>query len=292
MKNSHLSIVLNYTAGIIFVLAIQTLLYQDFAGINQAAKIALTLGMAIVAVLIGLGIHRRSSESQLPGVFYLVAAFLMPFAIENLLKHYQDILSPTVYAITFNALLLLIFIVLAVKLKRQLFGLASIIAGQSLYYALIYFLGEENSALVNWHYYAYTVLVSGFSLILFAEAFDRQRAEVIIAYCRNIGLVLSLSILLVLGSSQDGIGLFWRLAYPLIIALAYYISIKFKYSTYLLWATVFLIIDIIWVANMYLNKFFSPAVWLFIAAGLVVVASYVSHWINNRYIKKESNLTK
>ena len=292
MKNSQLSIILNYTAGIIFVLAIQTLLYQDFVGINQAAKIALTLGMAIVAVLIGLGIHRRYTESQIPGVFYLVAALLMPFAIENLLKNYQDILSPTVYAITFNALLLLVFIVLAVKLKKQLFGLASIIAGQSLYYALIYFLGEQNSAISHWHYYAYTVLVSGFSLLLLAEANDRQRGEIIIAYCRNIGLVLSLSILLVLGSSQDGIGLFWRLVYPLIIALAYYISIKFKYSTYLLWATIFLIIDIIWVANLYLNKFLSPAVWLFIAAGLVVVASSVSRWINNRYIKEESSLTK
>src|SRR3989338_9364588 len=60
-SSNDLSRVLYYIGGLIVVLGISFLIFQNWEALNDISKILTTLGSGIVAYLIGLFVDRRSS---------------------------------------------------------------------------------------------------------------------------------------------------------------------------------------------------------------------------------------
>lgn len=284
-SSRDLSKVLYYIGGLIVVLGIAFLIFQNWDALNDASRILTTLGTGIVAYLIGLFVDRNPQARHFAMPFYLIALLVIPIGLHVTLEIAEIDVDTAGWQSVISTFLLFFALMSALFLKHWMFKVFSVIYGTWLFFAFAEFLMGDHQLLDEPDFFAYRFLVTGLSYFLFGYYLDRQKRETFVGALYGFGLLLFLVGGLVLGGWQPDHNLFWEIVYPGIALAVVFLSVYLRNRIVLVMGALFLVIYIFKITEEHFREGLGWPLALIMMGLALITIGYIAVTINQRYLK-------
>jgi uncharacterized membrane protein len=284
----NLQKILYYVGGFIVLAGIVIFIAQFWHDMNQLTKTVVTLGPAVAAYSLGYYFYLKGSK-DFGHAFLIISAALFPLGIGTTLDTI-GISATHLGGLNINiAVLFLIYFVSYYSLRAAVFLPLTILAASGLFFTFTNYLFENNVPIE--HFDQYRIAILGLSWLCFAYYFSTKEMK----FMTNIMYFFGLSAFLGSTASLQGYypkaNLFWELAFPFLIILAFYGSIKLQSRVFLVVATLFTIGEILKLTAEYFSEGLGWPISLIIAGLVIMGVSYLSFELNKRFLKPASSLS-
>ncbi len=283
-KQIALSKVLYGLGGLIVVLGISFLVFQNWDVLNTFTKILATLGSGILAYVIGVILHTKKSH-YFSDAFSFISLLVIPIGLHVTFDLAGYDVGTEGFQSVISALLLSLGIVSWVVFKRGIFAVFSLIYGTWLFYAFTDFLplgefweGEEE-------FFEYRTLVLGLSYILFGYYQSIKGKLSFVNTLYGVGLLGFLGSSFALGGWGSDKNLFWELIFPGLVFAIVFLSVYLRNGVFLVMGSLFLILYIFKITDEYFQEGLGWPLSLILMGLALIAIGYVAVRINSRYLK-------
>jgi hypothetical protein len=282
-KRSRFSEILYGIGGLIVIIGIVTLVFQNWRSLNDVAKILITLGSGIAAYMIGIIFGRHPSLEKVSQVFHIISTAVMPVGLFITFNIVGVDISNKSFQVVIPGILSILHILTLKLMRQKIFVITSILYSTWLYFALIYILSNSIAFFDTEKIYMYAVMLAGIAYVLIGYSFSTTENRIFTNYLYAFGPLFFLGGGFALTASSRNV--LWELIFPFFVFGVIFLSIKFKSRAFLIWGSLFLMAYIIRLTAEY---FANTIGWPFalVIAGLALIAvGRFSYGLNKRYIK-------
>ncbi|MBI2028019.1 MAG: DUF2157 domain-containing protein [Candidatus Levybacteria bacterium] len=280
----NLQKILYYIGGFIVLLGITFFFYQNWETMNQVSKTILTLGAAVSAYALGYYFFKNTPSKEFGHAFLVISAALFPLGVGTSLDAIGVSATRSGGVSVNSAVLFMIFFVSYSVLRAAIFLPFSIIAASTLFFSLTNFLLKDAGVIP--HFYEYRVLVLGVTYILLGYYFSQTNRKFMINLMYVFGLLMFFGVSMSLQGYSPRANFFWQIAYPFLLVLGFWGSIKLQSKAFLLMSTLFTFGEILKLTAEYFSKSIGWPVSLIIAGLIIMGIGYMSFELNKRLIIK------
>lgn len=280
----HLSIgdIFYYLGGGIVFIGIAILISGSWDTLNSFTKILVTLGVAVIAYIIGVLLSQVEKYEGVAQACYLISALVAPVGLYvTLYLAGMDHNSVGVQVIM-TFILLGTYGTSALIYRKTIFLVFTILFGTWFFYALTSMIVGSNPV-ITYNFYLYQTLLTGLSYVLlgyYLAGSDHREGLSKVLY--GFGILGFLSSALALGGFFPHANYFWELIFPILVFGIIYLSVTIKSRAFLVWGTIFLMAYILKITGEYFSKGLSWPVALVIAGLLLIGVGYYSVYLGKR----------
>lgn len=286
-KSSHsLSIqqVLYYVGGFIVLLGIIIFFAQFWSDMDPFSKTLLTSGSAVATYALGYYFYQVAKHSDLGHAFFFISVVLFPLATDTVLRMITGGETNSATITVSAAVLFLIYFVTYYAIKAEIFLPFAIIAASVMFFSSTNYLVRNVGTFK--HFDEYRLLVIGISYLLLGYYLASRGKHTITTLLYFFGLLFMLGTTFSLQGFKPNISFFWSVAFPPLVFLVYYASIKLENKIFLLFATLFTFFEIIKFSYEYFSNTLGWPVSLMLAGLAMMACGYISFELNKRYLKR------
>jgi hypothetical protein len=267
-----------YSMGaVIGIVGISILLGQHWTEIGFVGRIGVTLGIALLAYILGLLLN-NSGQIMLSQTFFIISAALAPISTYVLLQRFDIVFNNLNQ--TYAALALIV-----------IFGVAQYIARSNVLVLLLTGFG-------TWAYYSFILymfgifsiydgdllkwgtVVLGLAYILIGYGYSRKTVAT-----PPVHILYGLGTLAALGAGIS-LGGNWDFVYILFIFAAFYGSIYVKSQSMLIFGALFLIGYVLKLTYRFFLDSLGWPVALIISGACIIVVGFLAFHLSRQYLKK------
>jgi len=283
-KKIGLTDIMYYIGGAIVVLGIGILIFQNWERLNTPVQILATLGTAIAAYVVGVLFNRYPNLSGPSVAFFLISALLLPLGLYITLDKAGVDVNTAGTAVFVSALMLAVFLASYFIFKKSLFTLFAIVAGTSLFFALVGWIVESNHYLYDAKITEYEFLVTGLVYMLLGYSFSLAVQEKLSGLLYGFGSLAFLGAALTLQGFSPDQNAFWELVFPLLVFGIIILSVWLKSKTFLVFGSLFLIGYIFKLTGEYFQENLGWPLALVLAGLIIIGISYYAVRISKKYL--------
>ena len=274
---------LYYIGGAIVFLGISFFVWRTWGTHGIVTKILATLGSGIAAYTVGGLFSRDERLGTVGSAFYLISALVMPIGLYVVFdnagfdaKSYgtQSLIS----GILFATYLASYFV-----FQKDIFALFSIIFGTWFFFVFIDLIVGGRPQFSDLKFFEYRALAAGLAYILLGYSFA-QNKKALTGFLYSFGILGFLGAALALGDWSPNQNIFWELIFPGLALGTVLLSIYLKSKSFLIFGFLYLIAYIFKITDEYFKTGLSWPFALVVAGLMLIVAGYVSFYLNKKYI--------
>ena len=283
-KKIGLTDIMYYIGGAIVVLGIGILVFQNWERLNAPVQILVTLGTAIAAYVVGVLFNRYPNLTGPSMAFFLISSLLLPLGLYITLDKAGVDINTAGTAVFVSALMLAVFLASYFIFKKSLFTLFAIVAGTSLFFALVGWIVESNHFLYDSKISEYEFLVTGLVYMLLGYYFSLGVQEKLSGVLYGFGSLSFLGAALALQGFSPSQNAFWELVFPLLVFGIIILSVWLKSKTFLVFGSLFLIGYIFKLAGEYFQENLGWPLALVLAGLIIIGISFYAVRISKKYL--------
>jgi len=276
--------VLYYIGGLVVLLGLIILIYQNWDSFAFSSKILSTLGAGIISYFVALIFSNDERTETASAAFYVISALVIPIGIFVLLDN-SDISFGVnqIYSLV-ASVMLAIYLLSFFLFKKSIFALFSIIFGTWLFFSFTNMHQPESTILSEIELFEHRLLIVGISYILLGYKFSKNSLVTLKGILYGFGIFSVLFSIFLLSGWAPKQNLVWELIYPFLIGFTIYISISIKSKEFLVWGTLFLMLFLFKITSEYFTNSLGWPLALVLVGFAMIIIGYVSYFLNKKYI--------
>jgi hypothetical protein len=288
-KKIGIAEILYYVGGLIVVMGIVILLFQNWDSLNSLFRILVSLGAALLLYVAGTLLSREENFEGIGQAFLLISVLVFPLGVfitgHEAGLRFEEETNRNVLIAIISAFYVTAFVIT----KKTLFEIFAIVWVTVLYFTVTeQLLGASLSYYGN-HFLEYRFLIAGVSYILLGYYFAKGPKAALSSMLYSVGVLGVLGAAFALTGFDYGKNIFWELFYPILVFGVLFLSVYLKSRSFLIFGTLFLMAWIIKITGEYFSTGFGWALSLMIAGFCVIGVGYGSFYVNKKYLKNQSS---
>ncbi|MCB9806037.1 hypothetical protein H6775_02635 [Candidatus Nomurabacteria bacterium] len=283
-KNSILSTILYYIGGAIVFLGIVVLIWQSWDLLSSTTRILSSFGAGLVAYIVAVILNRHNNLHAVGNAFHLIAGLVLPVGLFVIFDSAGfDITSFGVSA-TVSAILFVLYLISFAISRTILFALFNIIFGTWFIFSFTSFLVGNSPQFGDSDFEEYRAMLVAVSYILLGYSFLKNNLKVLTGVLYSFGLVIFFITTLVLGGYSPEQNMFWEVAFPILVFIGIWLSVRLRSKSFLTFSSIFLMVYIIKITSEYFANSLGWPFTLVLSGLLLIVIGFVSLRLNKKYI--------
>ncbi len=288
-RKSHdapqLTRVLYLIGGLIVLIGIVVLIWQNWPALNSVTRILVTLGSGIAAYVLGTVFLDDERFKTLDSIFFTISGILVPLGIGVALRENSFDVGTSGIQSIISFIVLLGVLGSFYATKRNLFIVFGVIYGTWLFFAFTQFLLGDSFQYSFGEFAEYRILIVGITYMLLGYAFDNTKQDVLAGALYSFGSLGFLGAALALGGYAPNQNMFWELVYPALALGVVFLSIYLKSRSLLSIGSIFVMAYIIKISGEYFQSQLGWPLALILAGFALIAVGFISLQINRTYIK-------
>ncbi len=278
-ENSKNIINILYIVGaVIALVGVIVLVFQNWDSLNYFGRVFITLGMSLVAYIVGFLI-KDSEHNVLSQTMFTFSAVLAPVGT-GVLLHEANIQTTPVLVSMLSLMWAIVFGLALWTTRKNILTLITIFFATVSLYSITaeVLMGVYNSSL----YYKWLTILIGIAYVLIGYVIsdsDKERKSV-------RGVLYGLGTLGILGSFITFGGVFDLLMIALVFG-SFYASVFLRSRIMLSLSAIFLIAHIIKITAKYFSNSMNWSVALIFSGIIIIATGYLTFYLNKRFISKK-----
>lgn len=283
-RRVNIADILYYIGGAIVCIGIAVLLWQNWEDLSDATRLLATLGVGLVAYVVGLLLSRQVKYTGVATAFYLISAIVTTIGLYVAFDIGSIAITNQTHTLIM-ALLLAMYGTSWFLFRNIVFLIFTIIFGTLFFFAATSALVENYPTVPDFEFVAYRFLVVGLSFILLGYSFVATKYKELTATLYGIGLVFFLSAALALGEWKPNQNIFWELIFPGLVFAVLFLSVYLKSRSFLVFGAIYLMAYIIKITAEYFTDSLGWPLALVLAGLALIGIGYFTVYMNRRYLK-------
>lgn len=273
--------------GIVF-LGISILMAQNWAILGFETRLLATLGVSIMAYLVGI-LFGQNTKTETAGLaFYLISALVAPIGLYVVFENAgYDITGLGIQSLI-SGILFGTYLMSFLIFRKTIFTLFSILFGTWLYYSFTGLLIGDSLYFNNNKFNQYQTLIAGLSYILLGYSFSKTERAPLRGFLYGFGILGFLGAAMALGGWKPSQSIFWELAFPFLVFGTLFLSVYIKSKSFLIFGTLYLMGYILKITAEYFSNSLGWPLALVIAGFSMIGVGYMSFEIKRRYLPSET----
>jgi len=284
---THVSVskVLYYIGGIIVLLGIAVLVWQNWAQLSVMTRVLATLGSGIAAYLVAVFLSREQRFYELAQAFHIISAFLLPTGLFVVFDAAGvDVYTSGMQSVI-SGILLITYAATYWVFRRDLFVAFSVLFTTWFYYSFAtYLVRDLQGTLAPETFYEYLTLVAGLSYGVLAYFFAQRNQARVAGWLYGLGTLGFLGAALSLGGWFPDRNVFWEIMFPGLSFGAIFLSIYVKSRSMLIIGALYLMAYILKITSEYFAQSLGWAFTLVVVGFLLIALGYGVVYINKKYL--------
>lgn len=255
---------------------------QNWSTLGFSTKIIATLGLGVVAYLVGALLYHKNRTLKVSLAFFLIFSLITPMGLWVLLDYLgveanshgaQSIISGIMFAACFISLM---------AFNKNIFLAFCIIFATWFFFDITSFL-ISNRYFFNAHeFYKYRILLLGVAYMFLGYAFSQDDRRPFSEVLYGVGSSCFLVAALTLGYAKHPSNLFWEIIYPVLTFVLLGLSARFKSQMLLVCSVFFLMVYIFKMTAEYFSKSLGWPLSLVIVGFAMIGVAYLAVSINKK----------
>lgn len=278
--------VLYYIGGLIVVLGIVILVYQNWNKLGPGARVLITLGSSIAAYVVGVLFNTNKKTEEVGLAFHLISAFVMPIGIYILFENLGYNIRTDGFYCLLSGLLFTVYLASYLLFKRNFFLLFAIIFGTWLFFAATDMMVRKDG-FYNYYndFFKYRTLLTGLSYILLGYSFVADEfKKALSGPLYGFGIFGLLGASLWMGGWKPQQNIFWELIFPVMVFTTLFLSTQLKIKSFLSFGTIFLILFICKITGEYFTDSMGWPFALVLAGFALIAVGYLFFYLDKKYL--------
>ncbi len=271
--------ILSYLGSGIVAIGIAIFVSQNWDALNVATHILVTLGVGVITFIAG-NLLLRSQRTQLGLAIHLIAAITLTLGLFVTFDALGwDVSQSSIGSLIFGFLVVVYGIAYRV-LRHSIFALGSVLSGSALFVTLTSWM-DQGVQLENFERYQLVVL--GLAWVLLGHFWSTRKEAVLTPYLYCFGLPMFFLSAILLGGDPPSENWFWMILFPALALGSILLSPTLKSRFFLVWGTLFLVVDIFKVTDAYFGWGFGWPLALIIAGLALMAVGTLVVRVNTQY---------
>lgn len=282
-KNATITEVLCYIGGAIVFLGVSIFVWQNWTTMNVFTKIMATLGVSIMAYIVGILFIYRKKFETIGSSFYLISALVMPIGLYTFFKNigFDTGINSTQSLI--SGILLGVFLLSYFIFRKDIFTLFSILFGTWFYFNFTSYIFSNTSYSELWKFHEYRILIAGIIYIILGYMFSKSNKSSLRGFLYGFGIMAFLGSALSLGDWSPKQNYFWEMVYPVLILTTLILSVYLKSKSFLTFGSFFLVCYISKITSEYFSQSLGWALSLVIIGLMLIGVGYLAFSLKSKY---------
>lgn len=281
----NISKVLYHIGGIIVLLGIAVLVWQNWTSLSPLTRILATLGSGIAAYIVAAFLSRDQQFYELAQAFHIISAFLLPVGLFVTFDAAGiNVRTSGIQSVT-SGILLITYVLTYWVFKRDIFALFSVLFGTWFYYSVATYVAQDyQGRLRPDQFYEYLTLAAGAFHGFLGYFFATNKKPELAGWLYGIGVLASLGAALALGGWAPNQNLFWEIIFPGIAFGAIFLSVYVKSRAMLVVSALFIMGYILKLTSEYFSQSLGWPLALVIVGFILIGLGYGAVWLNKKYL--------
>ena len=279
-KKMSVSEVLYFVGALIVSIGVYFLVYNNET-LDTMIKIIFTLFFGLLNFGIGVFLNSKKNLVSVSFAFFLISAFLIPFGLNIAFENAGSDVGLASTQTIISGITFVFFLAAQLIMKKNIFIFFSVVFGTWLFIAATdaIIMGP-----IDWHFYAYRVLVVGLSYVFLGKFLTRDNQTAPLSgFLYAFGVLGFLGAAMTLGGWSPTQNIFWELIFPILVFGTLYLSVSMRVKSFLVFGTLFLMGYIGKITAEYFAEGLGWPIALMICGILVIGAGYLFVYIRKRY---------
>lgn len=269
-------------AGIVF-LGVVVLLGQNWTTLSFATKILATFGIGFSALASGVLLNRKPKMAFFSAPLYIMSVLVLPIGLGVVFDKAGFDFATSQTQSELAGILLVMYFLLYVFLRENIFLLFALLFGTSLYFNITNLMIGGSPYFGVEKFYEYRVLLIGLSYILLGYSFANSKREPLRGILYGFGILAFLGSIFALSGFQPTQNIFWEVALPFLIFGTLLLGPQFKSKAFLTFGTIALMAYIAKITGEYFTSGLGWPLALMLGGMLMIGAGYLSLNLKKRY---------
>lgn len=280
----NLAEVLYFIGGLIVVIGISVLVYQNWTTLNFFSRLLASLGSAIAAYIVGFIFSKYEKLDLVGEAFYLISALVMPIGLSVLFDQMGLKIHESGVQTIISAILFAVFVGSYFIFRKIIFLIFGIAFATWLFFSFTNFLLGSSPLIREFKLTEYRFLLIGLSYVLLGYFFSNKVEKALTGPLYGFGVLGFLGAAMALGGWKPNQNIFWELLFPGLVFGVIFLSVHLRSKSFLLFGTIYLMGYILKITAEYFSQGLGWPLALVIAGLLLIVIGYVSFNIHRRYL--------
>lgn len=277
--------IFSYLGGGIVFIGIATLVAQNWSVLNFVTKILITLFAGIISYVIAVYFGKSEKTESVSMAFHVISALVLPIGLFVIL----DDLGLPVWGqwaqVIASAIMFLVYINSYYAYRKVIFTFFSIAFGTWLFFSVTNLI-FNNSITDAWQFFQYRLMLVGLAYILIGYLFIENRNSQLTNSLYGFGILGVLSSAFTLCGWSPNQNYFWEAFFPLLVFVSIYLSVKLGAMSFLVFATIFLMMYILRITSEYFASGVGWPISLVISGLAMIGVGYMSFSFKKKYLSK------
>lgn len=285
-KHFDLSRILYYVGGVIVLLGIGVLLWQNWDSLSIATRILVTFGSGVAAYIVAVMFSRYEHLEEVAQAFHIIAAFTLPVGMFIIFDNAGwDVGTSSVQSIT-SAILLITYSLSYWVFRKDIFMVFTILTATWLYYSFASFLMRDYQGgfLSVGEFYEYLTLIAGASWIALGYFFAQVNKESLTSWLYGFGVAGFLGAAFSLGGWSPDQNSFWEVIFPGLAFGGIFLSVFLKSRVTLVLGVLYIMGYILKLTDEYFSESLGWAFALVLVGFALIALGYGAVWLNKKYL--------
>jgi len=279
--------IFNYLGGTFIFLGISYFVIDNWDLLNNFTRIFVTLGSGVAAFVIGMLLHAGKKHDAASAAFFMLAGLLLPIGMHVTFEVLNSSWNVDIRNLFVSAVCFGIFLAALLFSPRTIFLFFTIIFASLLYLSINNFLLSD--IILSPYFAQYQIMALGFSYILLGYYLDETNFQSLTGPLYFFGCLFALSTSFCLGSvSLIGYAIRqWEIITPILILLAFVLSVPLRSKSFLYLGVIFLLLYISDIAFRFIDLF-GESGWslILVTAGiLLMIIGYLVIFLHKKIRK-------
>lgn len=283
-KKVSVTEILYYIGGGIVFLGISILMAQNWEILGFETKLLATLGVSIMAYLVGILFGQNTKTETAGSAFYLISALVAPMGLYVVFQNSGFDVTGLGIQSLISGILFCTYLFSFILFRKNIFTLLSIIFGTWLFYSLTGVLARDSLYFENTKFYQYQTLTAGLSYIFLGYSFSKTERAPLRSFLYGFGILGFLGASMALGGWEPNQSIFWELLFPILVFGTLFLSVYIKSKSFLVFGTLFLMSYILKITAEYFSSGLGWPLALVIAGLSMIFVGYASIVIKKKYL--------
>jgi len=286
-KKVSVTEILYYIGGGVVFLGISILMAQNWSVLGFETKVLATLGVSIMAYLVGILFGQNTKTETVGSAFYLISALVAPIGLYVIFENAGfDITGPGIQSLI-SGILFCTYLFSFIVFRKNIFTLFSIIFGTWLFYSLTGLLAGSSPYFGSSKFYQYQTLIAGLSYALLGYSFSKTERAPLRGFLYGFGILGFLGASMALGGWEPNQSIFWELLFPVLVFGTLFLSVYIKSKSFLVFGTLFLMGYILKITAEYFSNSLGWPLVLVISGLSMIGIGYMSFAVKKKYLSSD-----
>lgn len=287
-KKLEVTEIIYFIGGGIVFLGISILMAQNWAVLGFETRLLATLGVSIMAYLVGVLFGQNTKTETVGSAFYLISALVAPIGLYVVFENAGFNISELGVQSLISGILFGTYLMSFIVFRKTIFTLFSILFGTWLYYSFTGLLIGDSLYSGSNKFTQYQGLGAGLSYILLGYSFSKTERAPLRGFLYGFGILGFLGAAMALGGWKPNQSIFWELAFPFLAFGTLFLSVYIKSKSFLVFGTLYLMGYILKITAEYFSNSLGWPLVLVISGLSMIGIGYVSFAIKRKYLSSDS----